>query len=77
MSEAEVRTKTPKLIAIALILSVIAAGVTFSFQKESSMLRGFLGANIRGLLSGGEEDEEAVPEEHKVKKHDAIRPNRV
>jgi len=66
MSDAQVRSKTPKLIAITLILTVIAAGVTFSFQKESSMLRGLF---IRGWLSKGEEEIE-TPHEQQIRKKD-------
>jgi len=53
MSEkkAKVRSKTPKLIGTALVLTAVAAGVTFSFQEESAAFRGMLKKSLKGWLS--------------------------
>lgn len=47
----KVKSKTPKLIGAALVLSVIAAGVTFSFQKESAAFRNMLKRTLKGWMS--------------------------
>ncbi|MFC1479139.1 hypothetical protein ACFL6F_00940 [Planctomycetota bacterium] len=47
----KIKSKTPKLIAAALVLTAVAAGVSFSFQEESAKFRGMLKNTLKGWLS--------------------------
>ncbi len=60
---AAVKTKTPKLLAMVIILGVVAVGLTFTFPQEGAEFRNWAGNTI-GNLFGSEENIELKREEN-------------